>query len=61
MFNRFLGTKKPNEVKEDKPIDMTRMNEHMSTLDKREEMIQKKIDSIDAELATYAFKNECDD
>ena len=55
MFGRFLGTKKPVEVKEDKPIDMTRMNEHMSTLDKREEMIQKNIDGIDAELAKSLF------
>ena len=60
MFGRFLGTKKPVEVKEDKPIDMTRMNEHMSTLDKREEMIQKKIDGIDAELAKSLFDEGCE-
>ena len=51
MFGRFLGTKKPTQTKEDQPIDMTRFNDHMTTLDKREEMTQKKINDIDAQLS----------
>ncbi|KAK8792298.1 hypothetical protein WA171_002550, partial [Blastocystis sp. BT1] len=50
MFNRFLGTAKPVEKKEDKPVDMSRITEHMSRLDQREERIQKKIQDLDTQL-----------
>ncbi len=55
MFNRFLGTAKPVEKKEDKPVDMSRITEHMSRLDQREERIQKKIQDLDTQLEQYVF------
>lgn len=43
------------EKKEDKPVDMSRITEHMSRLDQREERIQKKIQDLDTQLEQYVF------
>ena len=47
-----MGQKKPVEVKEEKPIDLTPMTNHMDNLNKREEQLLKKIGDIDQQLAT---------
>ena len=52
MFSRFVGQKKPAQVKEEKPIDLTPMTNHMDNLNKREEQLLKKIGDIDQQLAT---------
>ena len=51
MFNRFLGTAKPVQPKEDKPVDMTRLNEQMSRLDQREERLDKKLEDVERQMA----------
>ena len=56
MFSRFTGTKKPVEPKEDKPLDTTRLQTHISSLDAKENSITQKIQDIDNQLATLTAK-----
>lgn len=53
MFGRFLGTAKPVQPKEDKPVDMTRLNEQMSRLDQREERLDKKLQDVERQMAEW--------
>lgn len=53
MFNRILGTAKPVQPKEDKPVDMTRLNEQMSRLDQREERLDKKLQDVERQMAEW--------
>ena len=53
MFNRFLGTAKPVQPKEDKPVDMTRLNEQMSRLDQREERLDNKLQDVERQMAEW--------
>lgn len=55
MFSRFVGTKKPVEVKEQAPIDTTRLSNHVDALNKREAEVTQKLQDIDSQLAAYSF------
>lgn len=44
-------TAKPVQPKEDKPVDMTRLNEQMSRLDQREERLDKKLQDVERQMA----------
>ena len=55
MFSRFTGTKKPVEPKENKPIDTSRLQTHISSLDAKENSITQKIQEIDNQLATFVI------
>ena len=55
MFSRFTGTKKPVEPQENKPIDTSRLQTHISSLDAKENSITQKIQEIDNQLATFVI------
>lgn len=55
MFSRFTGTKKPVEPQENKPIDTSRLQTHISSLDAKENNITQKIQEIDNQLATFVI------
>ena len=55
MIPRFFVTRKPVEPQENKPIDTSRLQTHISSLDAKENNITQKIQEIDNQLATFVF------
>ena len=52
MSNRFTGVKKPQEApKEEAPFDFSGINQHIQTLNTKEQEIYSKVQQIDIEIA----------